>query len=77
MVKKNYTSSLTVFIFVSGDFLDISNPDGDFEKERLDKCSHLVMYAAGTGFTPMAGLILQAAELDPNPSRSVQSEVNT
>ena len=33
------------------------------------------MYAAGTGFTPMVGLILQAAQLDPNPDRLVKTNI--
>ena len=33
------------------------------------------MYAAGTGFTPMVGLILQAAQLDLNPDRLVETNV--
>ncbi|KAI0224218.1 Cytochrome b5 reductase 4 [Lamellibrachia satsuma] len=71
MVKIYPDGVLTPFIgkLKIGNFLDISNPAGNFAKGQLDRCSHLVMYAAGTGFTPMAGLILQAAQLNLNPDR--------
>ena len=64
-----------IYLLLLGDFLDISSPDGDFDKRRLERCRQLVMYAAGTGFTPMVGLILQAAQLDLNPDRLVETIV--
>ncbi|ESO83431.1 hypothetical protein LOTGIDRAFT_133451 [Lottia gigantea] len=40
-----------------GDTVDISNYDGHFNSQRLDNDHQLVLYAAGTGFTPMVRLI--------------------
>ncbi|BFZ09440.1 hypothetical protein BsWGS_12478 [Bradybaena similaris] len=42
----------------SGDKVQLSNFDGNFEQSRLEKTSHLVMFAAGTGFTSMVQLII-------------------
>ena len=36
---------------------EISDYMGDFQMQKLESCSHLVMFAAGTGLTPMCGLI--------------------
>ncbi len=41
----------------AGDALELSGPEGDFAEARLRDCRELVMFAAGTGFTPMAALI--------------------
>ncbi|KAL4233441.1 Cytochrome b5 reductase 4 [Mactra antiquata] len=40
-----------------GDLISISCYEGKFEESILKSCRHLVMFAAGTGFTPMTGLI--------------------
>ncbi|XP_072035658.1 cytochrome b5 reductase 4-like [Amphiura filiformis] len=40
-----------------GDSVAISDFEGNFDESRLTKCSHLIMLAAGTGFTPMIRLL--------------------
>ncbi|KAJ8026698.1 Cytochrome b5 reductase 4 [Holothuria leucospilota] len=42
-----------------GDRIMISDFEGNFDEDRLTKCSDLVLLAAGTGFTPMVRLIHQ------------------
>ncbi len=42
---------------ILGDSLEVSNHDGNFTTSQLESSSHVIMFAAGTGFTPMAGLI--------------------
>ncbi|CAG5126764.1 unnamed protein product, partial [Candidula unifasciata] len=42
----------------SGEKVQLSNFDGNFDLGRLEKTSHLVMFAAGTGFTSMIQLIV-------------------
>ncbi len=42
---------------VVGDIIEISNHDGNFSISQLENASHLIMFAGGTGFTPMVGLI--------------------
>ena len=51
---------LILEFLLSGDNLLISDFDGSFKSSRLSECEYLVMYAAGTGITPMLGLIQQA-----------------
>uniref|UniRef100_A0A0B6ZU98 Cytochrome b5 reductase 4 n=1 Tax=Arion vulgaris TaxID=1028688 RepID=A0A0B6ZU98_9EUPU len=41
-----------------GDKVQMSNYDGNFDLQRLNKTSHLVMFASGTGFTSMVTLIV-------------------
>ncbi|KAJ8005421.1 hypothetical protein DPEC_G00146480 [Dallia pectoralis] len=40
-----------------GDHLSVSSPDGPFSLRLLREVTHLYLFAAGTGFTPMARLI--------------------
>ncbi|XP_052809804.1 cytochrome b5 reductase 4-like isoform X2 [Mya arenaria] len=40
-----------------GERIPISSHQGTFKSSQLQECSHLVMFAAGTGFTPMVRLI--------------------
>jgi cytochrome-b5 reductase len=54
-----------------GDQLEISNYRGDFDERRLSDCLHLVMFAAGTGITPMYGLISHALYVNYNPDRVI------
>ncbi|RUS78760.1 hypothetical protein EGW08_013476 [Elysia chlorotica] len=44
----------------AGEKIKVSNYDGNFELERLNNVSHLILFAAGTGFTSMARLIIYA-----------------
>ncbi|XP_059177023.1 cytochrome b5 reductase 4-like isoform X2 [Physella acuta] len=44
----------------SGDKVDMSNFDGDFDFSVLEKTTYLTMFAAGTGFTSMIRLIAHA-----------------
>ena len=52
-----------------GDEMQLSNHEGKFLEESLDGVKMLVMCAAGTGFTPMAGLIQHCVFEQPNPDR--------
>ena len=45
--------------WVPGDKIEVSNFAGSFLSSRLSECEYLVMFAAGTGITPMLGLIQQ------------------
>lgn len=56
-----------------GDQLPVSNFDGNFDNSRLAECDHLVMYAAGTGFTPMVGLLVHWAHLQDSCPSSRQA----
>ena len=57
---------INVCIMFLGDSLSVSTVySGDFELSRLSSVSHLVLVAAGTGFTPMAGLIQYMLETCP------------
>ncbi|XP_060076231.1 cytochrome b5 reductase 4-like, partial [Ylistrum balloti] len=53
-----------------GDTIEVSQYDGDFRESRLAGQGDLVMYAAGTGFTPMVSLINHC--LSQNNSRKVK-----
>ena len=44
-------------IFLIGNSISISDYEGTFDETRLTKYSHLIMLAAGTGFTPMVRLL--------------------
>lgn len=37
--------------------VDISSPEGSFQTSRLSNRKELYLFAAGTGFTPMVGVI--------------------
>lgn len=52
-----------------GDLIDISYPEGNFQEERLTDLSDLMLYAAGTGFTPMIRLIYHCLYVDNKPDR--------
>lgn len=47
-----------------GDTVSVSSYEGSFDESHLATCTHLVMFAAGTGFTPMVRLTHQAAVLN-------------
>lgn len=47
--------------------MEVSTFTGDFNEDRLSVCQNLVMFAAGTGFTPMVRLIHRSLE-DPKSS---------
>lgn len=47
---------------VVGDPVEVSTFTGDFSEGRLSVCQNLVMFAAGTGFTPMVRLIHHCIE---------------
>ncbi|XP_055458469.1 cytochrome b5 reductase 4 [Psammomys obesus] len=40
-----------------GDFVSLSNPEGNFEVSKLEKVEDLFLLAAGTGFTPMVNIL--------------------
>lgn len=62
MIKIYKDGLLTPYIdsLVLGDILQISTYEGTFNLVELDSCSHLTMFAAGTGFTPMICLIYRS-----------------
>jgi ferredoxin-NADP reductase len=47
----------------------LSNHEGKFAEESLEDVQSLVLCAAGTGFTPMAGLIQYTLFEKPNLER--------
>ena len=55
--------------FFAGDSVSISDHDGNFAESRLQECTHLVMFAAGTGFTPMVKLIYKSLVEDMQSKR--------
>ena len=55
----------------------MSNPEGSFDYSCLREVSHVTMMAAGTGFTPMVGLIYQALVCDHKQNRSVVIRENS
>ncbi|KAK3768660.1 hypothetical protein RRG08_065954 [Elysia crispata] len=59
MIKYYLGGTLTPWVTsVSvGDSISVSNYDGNFELQRLNDITHLILFAAGTGFTSMARLI--------------------
>ncbi|KFZ68472.1 Cytochrome b5 reductase 4, partial [Podiceps cristatus] len=40
-----------------GDYISVSNPEGDFKKSQVHTLEDLFLLAAGTGFTPMVKLM--------------------
>ncbi|KAK3089389.1 hypothetical protein FSP39_003237 [Pinctada imbricata] len=55
-----------------GDVIEVSSFDGNFSRQQLSQCSDLVLYAAGTGFTPMVSLIYNSLHTDPQCNRKVK-----
>ncbi|ELU14553.1 hypothetical protein CAPTEDRAFT_226969 [Capitella teleta] len=55
----------------TGDELQLSNHEGKFLEESLDDVRSLILCAAGTGFTPMAGLIQHSLFTHPDPDRKI------
>ena len=49
----------------------MSSYEGNFKESCLKTSSHLVMFAAGTGFTPMVKLIYQSLLQDTDSQRCV------
>ncbi|KAL5009724.1 hypothetical protein ScPMuIL_012029 [Solemya velum] len=74
MVKIYANGTLTPWIdtLSEGDAMKVSRYAGDFDESRLNECSHLVMYAAGTGFTPMIRLIYDSIIEDKESHRQVK-----
>ena len=57
-MKAKYKWGINVWlIVVSGDSFDVASYEGNFDESRLVSCTDLVMLAAGTGITPMLGLL--------------------
>ena len=59
LIKIYKDGVLTPFIdtLTPGNDIEISHFTGDFDLERVDVVENLIMYAAGTGITPMISLI--------------------
>uniref|UniRef100_A0A8W8JET7 Flavohemoprotein b5/b5R n=1 Tax=Magallana gigas TaxID=29159 RepID=A0A8W8JET7_MAGGI len=64
MIKIYKNGALTPWIdsLSKGDPVEVSTFTGDFSEDRLSVCQNLVMFAAGTGFTPMVRLIHHCIE---------------
>lgn len=64
MIKIYKNGALTPWIdsLSKGDPVEVSTFTGDFSEGRLSVCQNLVMFAAGTGFTPMVRLIHHCIE---------------
>ena len=60
-MSKSYQNNCSIF---TGDKISVSSFDGNFQLFRLTDCTHLVMFAAGTGFTPMVKLINKTLVVD-------------
>ncbi|XP_014782334.1 cytochrome b5 reductase 4 [Octopus bimaculoides] len=62
MIKIYEQGALTSWIntLKSGSSIKLSLFEGNFDETRLEKCSHLILFAAGTGITPMIRLIYYA-----------------
>ncbi|KAH3737329.1 hypothetical protein DPMN_043912 [Dreissena polymorpha] len=74
MVKIYTQGTLTPWIgaLKPGDVLPVSSFDGDFTWRDHQQCGTLVMFAAGTGFTPMVRLIYTALIEDTTRERTVK-----
>ncbi|XP_076076917.1 cytochrome b5 reductase 4-like isoform X2 [Mytilus galloprovincialis] len=74
MIKIYKDGALTPWIgsLSPGDTIDISYPEGTFKEERLKDVTDLVLYAAGTGFTPMIKLIYHCLHVDQKPARNIK-----
>jgi ferredoxin-NADP reductase len=58
-------------IIISGDHICMSCYEGNFKESCLNTSTHLVMLAAGTGFTPMVKLIYKSLVQDTQSQRLV------
>lgn len=74
MIKFYNDGALTPWIgtLAPGDGIDISYPEGVFKEESLTDVTDLVMFAAGTGFTPMVRIIYHCLHVDNNTKRNVK-----
>jgi len=74
MIKIYPSGALTPKIgqLKEGDSLEISNPEGTFDRQKLQDATQVIMLAAGTGFTPMAALIFYALYVQINPQRKLR-----
>lgn len=74
MIKIYKDGALTPWIgtLSQGDTLDVSYPEGTFKEERLNDVSDLVLFAAGTGFTPMVRLIYHCLHVNYKKERKVK-----
>lgn len=52
-----YHSILFCGFFNKGDYISVSNPEGNFKKSQVQTSEDLFLLAAGTGFTPMVKLL--------------------
>ncbi|KAJ7417784.1 Cytochrome b5 reductase 4 [Pitangus sulphuratus] len=42
---------------ITGDYISVSNPEGNFKKSQVQSSEDLILLAGGTGFTPMVKLL--------------------
>lgn len=45
------------FFFNKGDYISVSNPEGNFKKSQVQTSEEIHLLAGGTGFTPMVKLL--------------------
>ncbi|KAK6187721.1 hypothetical protein SNE40_005681 [Patella caerulea] len=66
MIKMYTDGALTSWLNTLniGDCIKISNFDGSFNRQYLSSSHHLIMYAAGSGFTPMIRLLYHSLKQD-------------
>ncbi|XP_021367380.1 cytochrome b5 reductase 4-like isoform X2 [Mizuhopecten yessoensis] len=74
MIKIYKNGALTPWIdsLTPGDSMEVSQYEGNLSESRLAGQGDLVMYAAGTGFTPMVGLINHCLSQTKPASRKVK-----
>ncbi|XP_033619260.1 cytochrome b5 reductase 4 isoform X2 [Fukomys damarensis] len=53
-------------VTITGDFVFVSGPEGNFKKSRLQEIEDLFLVAAGTGFTPMVKILNYALSNIPS-----------
>ncbi len=56
-------------VSILGSTLDVSDIDGNFQASQIDSCDHLLLMAAGTGFTPMIRLLYESLVEESNSNR--------
>ncbi|XP_041354082.1 cytochrome b5 reductase 4-like [Gigantopelta aegis] len=74
MIKVYQDGALSSWIgtLSPGDVMEVSDIEGSFRRVSLDTCTHLVLFAAGTGFTPMVRLIYESLVADTSCKRQVK-----
>lgn len=56
-ISLKFTILFVYLFFNKGDYISVSNPEGNFKKSQVQTSEDLFLLAAGTGFTPMVKLL--------------------